>query len=136
MKTIVRLLPLILFIWVLSSCGNPQKQNNEAKYISDTKLTAVLGKWIRSDGDYTLEINNLKTDSTLDVTYLNPEPINISETQWKTEEGHFYFFVKFDDEGYPGSYYSLGYISEEDKLYGFYFQALQQQQYDVVFDRK
>ena len=95
-----------------------------------------MGKWLRSDGGYILELNNLKTDSTLEAAYFNPNPINISETQWKVQDGHLYFLVKFDDEGYPGSYYSLGYYEEEDRLYGFYFQAVQQQKYDVVFERE
>ncbi len=104
--------------------------------MNDSKLTAVLGKWQRTDGGYVLEINNLKADSTLEAGYYNPNPINVSETQWKVKDGHFYFFVKFDDEGYPGSYYSLGYYAEEDRLYGFYYQAVQQQKYDVAFERK
>jgi len=91
---------------------------------------------MRTDGDYVLDIKGFNSDSTMDVAYLNPNPINISETKWKVHEGYVYFYVLFDDVGYPGSYYSLGYFPEEDKLYGKYFQATQKQQYDIVFERK
>jgi len=91
--------------------------------------------WLRSDGNYTWEIRKFKADSTLNAAYLNPKSINIETTQWKIRDNYVYFFIKFQDEGYPGSYYSLGYYPEEDKLYGSYFQAVAEQKYDVVFDR-
>ena len=118
-----------------TSCGNQEKKAEQAKYVSDTQLTAALGKWQRSDSPYVLVLSNIKTDSTLVAKYLNPKSINISETHWKTSDGYFYFYIKFDDEGYPGSYYSLGYYPEEDRLFGFYYQAMQKQKYDVVFER-
>lgn len=137
MKTSTHLLSLILFISIIAACSNHQTNENqeESKYISDTKLTAALGKWQRTDGDYLIELSNIKTDSTLEAAYLNPNPIHVSETAWKVNDGYIYFFIKLDDEGYPGSFYSLGYYPEEDRLYGFYYQALQQQQYDVIFER-
>jgi len=126
---------IMIGFFALFSCGNQSREKSTSKYVSDTKLTAALGKWQRTDAEYILELKNIKTDSTLEAAYLNPKPINISETHWKVNGEYFYFLVKFDDEGYPGSYYSLGYIPEEDRLYGFYFQAVQQQKYDVVFER-
>jgi len=137
LKTSTHLLSLILFISIIAACSNHQTNENqeESKYISDTKLTAALGKWQRTDGDYLIELSNIKTDSTLEAAYLNPNPIHVSETAWKVNDGYIYFFIKLDDEGYPGSFYSLGYYPEEDRLYGFYYQALQQQQYDVIFER-
>jgi len=137
LKTIARFLSLILLITIAACSNQPQnKQKEKSVYVSDTQLTAALGKWQRTDGGYVLEINNLKSDSTLEAAYFNPNPINVSETHWKTQRGYLYIFVKFDDEGYPGSYYSLGYYPEEDRLYGFYFQAVQQEKFDVVFERK
>lgn len=137
MNFFARLLSLTLFISMISACSNQQTNDKQETsiYVSDTKLTAALGKWQRTDGDYIIDLSNIKTDSTLEAAYLNPKPINISETMWKVNNGYIYFYIKLDDEGYPGSYYSLGYYPDEDRLYGFYFQAMQQQKYDVVFER-
>jgi len=137
MKIITHLLSAILLISIIAACSNQSQKKQEEKsiYVSDTKLTAALGKWQRTDGDYIIELSNIKTDSTLEAAYLNPNPIHVSETAWKVNDGYIYFFIKLDDEGYPGSFYSLGYYPEEDQLYGFYYQALQQQKYDVVFER-
>jgi hypothetical protein len=119
---------------MVTACSNQQKEEKPI-YVSDTKLTAALGKWQRTDGGYILEINNIKTDSTLEAAYFNPRPINVAETRWKVQDAYFYFYIKFDDEGYPGSYYSLGYFAQDDHLYGIYYQALQGQEYEVVFER-
>jgi len=136
MKTSINFITLIFIFSLLVACSSQSKKQEESKYISDTKLTAALGKWQRSDGNYTIELSNIKTDSTVEATYLNPNPIHIAETRWKVNDGYFYFFIKLDDEGYPGSYYSLGYFPEDDRLYGYYFQAMQGQRYEVVFERQ
>lgn len=98
--------------------------------------THITGEWLRTDGNYVLNIEKFKADSTLRAFYLNPKPVHIAETRWKVQDGHVYFFIKFDDEGYPGSYYSLGYLPEEDRLYGFYYQAVMNREFEVIFERK
>jgi hypothetical protein len=45
-------------------------------------------------------------------------------------------FIKLQDEGYPGSIYTLYYYAEKDALAGFYYQAAMQQTFEVVFIRK
>jgi hypothetical protein len=127
---------LLVLALLCLACANQPEQKNKSSYISNTELTAALGKWQRTDGDYILELKNLKTDSTLEVAYLNPKPINVGESSWKVQNGYLYLYVKLDDEGYPGSYYSLGYYKEDDHLYGFYYQAMQQQKFEVAFERK
>jgi len=126
---------ILMGFFFLYSCGNQAGKKADSKYVSDTNFTAALGKWQRTDANYILDLKNIKTDSTLEAAYLNPKSINISETHWKINDGYFYFLIKFDDTGYPGSYYSLGYYPEEDRLFGIYYQAVQQQTYDVVFER-
>ena len=83
-----------------------------------------------------LRIERFNNDSTINAGYLNPKPIHIAETRRKVIDDTVNFYVIFEDEGYPGSYYSLGYITEEDKLYGFYYQAVINQEFEVVFTRK
>ncbi len=136
LKTTASLISSVIIIFLMVACSSQSRKQEKSKYISDTKLTAALGKWQRTDGEYIIELSNIKTDSTVEAAYSNPKPINISETMWKVNDGYFYFYIKLDDEGYPGSYYSLGYFAEDDKMYGIYYQALQGQQYDVVFERQ
>jgi len=129
----------LLIIASLSCTGNQQEQAEQLKEKSDTDPglhIQITGEWLRTDGNYVLNIEKFNSDSTLNAIYLNPKPINIAETHWKVQDGYIYFFVKFDDEGYPGSYYSLGYLPEEDKLFGLYYQAAMNQEFEVVFERK
>ena len=109
-----------------------QQRNSERNILTEP----VIDQWLRVDGGYILDLKKFNSDSTLDAAYLNPNPIHISETKWKVQEEYLYFYILFDDEGYPGSYYSLGYFPEDDKLFGIYYQAVQQQQYEVTFERK
>jgi hypothetical protein len=44
-------------------------------------------------------------------------------------------FIELRDVNYPGSTYTLTYDAERDQLKGIYYQALQQQQFEVVFVR-
>ncbi len=126
-------------IVIISCSGNQQEQSSkiEDKSGNDPGLhLQITGEWLRTDGNYVFNIEKFNADSTLQAVYLNPKPIHIVETRWKLQDGFVYFFIKFEDEGYPGSYYSLGYLPEEDKLYGFYYQAQMNQEFEVVFERK
>ena len=127
---------LIIIASCTSKDSKPAKTHQESKSEHNTFTKPVIDQWLRTDGDYVLDIKGFNADTTIDVAYLNPNSINISETRWKVQEGYLYFYILFDDEGYPGSYYSLGYIPEDDKLFGIYYQAVQQQQYEIVFERK
>jgi hypothetical protein len=131
-------IPLMIFL-AFSCSGNQQHDAEKPVEKSDADPglhTQITGEWLRTDGSYVLNIQKFNDDSTLTTIYLNPKPIHIAETGWKVQEGFVYLFVRFDDEGYPGSYYSLGYLPEEDKLYGFYYQAVMDQEFEVLFERK
>jgi hypothetical protein len=134
------------FIWTIcagillvSACSEKKESKSDTGKVKQENLPGiteqVTGKWLRMDGGYVLHIDKFNADSTLNAVYLNPKPIHISENQWKIQDGYLYFFIKFDDEGYPGSYYSLGYYPEEDKLFGIYYQAVMGQKFDVIFER-
>ena len=43
--------------------------------------------------------------------------------------------IELRDTGYPGSSYTLLYDPDKDALLGFYYQAVQKQNFDVVFVR-
>jgi hypothetical protein len=130
-------LAIILFI---SACSEEKatKENtdNTRQENVPSFVKQAAGKWMRMDGGYVLNIHKFNTDNTLEADYLNPRQIHIAESQWKLQDGYLYLFIKFEDEGYPGSYYSLGYHPKEDRLLGFYYQAVIGQKFDVVFERR
>ena len=96
----------------------------------------LTGDWVRSDGDYSLRVQNVDQEGSVNVTYFNPNPIHVAEANVSLWKGMVKLFVKLQDKGYPGSTYTLYYFEEKDALAGFYFQATMGQTYEVVFTRK
>jgi len=75
-------------------------------------------------------------DGQTDVKYFNPDEINIAEANVSLWKGLVKLFIKLQDEGYPGSTYTLYYYEDKDALAGFYYQAVLDQTFEVVFLRK
>jgi len=44
-------------------------------------------------------------------------------------------FIELQDVGYPGSTYTLIYNPQKDMMFGLYYQAAMEQNFDVVFVR-
>jgi hypothetical protein len=95
----------------------------------------LAGEWIRSDGDYKLHIQDVKSDGSVVVGYFNPGRINVSEASVSLWKGLVKLFVKLQDKGYPGSTYTVYYYTEKDALAGFYYQAEMKQTFKVIFFR-
>ena len=93
------------------------------------------GRWLRPDGGYVLEIRGADAGGAIEVTYLNPRPINVSRTEATREGSALKVFVELRAPGYPGSRYTLIYDPERDQLEGAYFQAVLGQTFDVFFTR-
>ena len=83
-----------------------------------------------------LELSSAEPDGQLKAAYFNPRPINVAVAQWKLQDGRLQVFVELRDVNYPGSTYTLSYEPITDRLKGIYFQAVQQQQFEVFFERK
>jgi hypothetical protein len=96
----------------------------------------LVGDWLRPDGGYVLSVRGVSPDGAAEVAYFNPRPIRVATATARQEGGLAGLFVKLDDVNYPGSTYTLGYDAASDQLKGIYFQALQQQTYEVVFVRR
>ena len=103
---------------------------------SGPDTSKLLGKWQRPDGGYVLEVSSATPDGSLKAAYFNPRPINVARREWKLAEGRLQVFVELRDVNYPGSTYTLNYDPVTDRLKGIYFQAVQQQQFEVDFERK
>jgi len=95
----------------------------------------MAGKWLRPDGGYVLELSDVKPDGKLKAAYFNPRPINVAKAEWRSMAGRIQIFVELRDVNYPGSTYTLIYDPEKDRFNGYYFQAVQKQTFDVVFER-
>ena len=96
----------------------------------------LLGSWVRPDGGYVIEIKKIHPDGNVDATYLNPRPIHISRSHVSEREGVIELFIELQGQGYPGSTYTLRYNPAYDVMVGTYFQAVIQQPFDVIFQRK
>jgi hypothetical protein len=96
----------------------------------------LVGRWVRPDGGYVLEIRSAQADGKLDVAYLNPRSIKVSRAEWRREEGRLLVFVELRDVNYPGSTYNLRFVPDKGRLVGAYYQAVQKQTFDVEFARQ
>ncbi|MCX6995942.1 MAG: hypothetical protein NTV49_02385 [Kiritimatiellaeota bacterium] len=103
--------------------------------VSRAGLGKLPGKWLRPDGGYVLEIKAVAAAGQLDAAYFNPNPIKVAAARATQEGGVVKVFVELRDEGYPGCTYTLTYDAPADQLSGVYYQAAQQQRYDIVFVR-
>lgn len=126
-KNVVHFFLLIcsfLFLFTTAVCAAEQP---------DFKL--LTGTWIRANGGYVLRVQNINSDGLVSAEYLNPKAINIAEANVSEWKGLNKLFIKLQDEGYPGSTYTLYYYADKDALAGFYYQAEMKQTYEVIFMR-
>jgi hypothetical protein len=95
----------------------------------------LIGSWMRTDGGYIIAVRSVDPGGRVDAAYFNPRPINVSRAEAAVKGKTARLFIELRDEGYPGSTYTLEYDSTNDALVGVYFQAVQQQSYNVIFVR-
>jgi hypothetical protein len=95
----------------------------------------LAGTWERTDAPYQLVITDIKDDGSMTAIYLNPNPVNVSKSNWVDGKDVMSIFVELRDVNYPGSNYSLTYFPDRDMLIGKYFQAVRGMTYDVAFAR-
>ncbi len=95
----------------------------------------LLGKWVRPDGGYVIEIKGADESGKLEATYSNPDPIHVARAEASGQGAMTKVFIELRDVNYPGSTYTLAYDPTADQLKGVYFQAVEQQQYEIHFER-
>jgi hypothetical protein len=91
---------------------------------------------VRPDGGYVIEISKIYPDGKVDAAYFNPSPIHVSRSTVSEKDGLIELFIELQGQGYPGSTYTLKYNPEYDAMVGIYFQAVIQQSFEVIFQRK
>ena len=98
-------------------------------------LRELIGRWVRPDGGYVIDIRNVDADGKLQAAYFNPRPIHVSQARVTKAQKKLQIFLELRDVGYPGATYTLTYNAQHDVLAGLYFQPTVDQTFDVVFVR-
>lgn len=140
---LLRIAGVGLMAWVGCGCepSRPSLAPDAAGGTNQITLPArvefqkLLGRWERPDGGYVLEIRAVDGSGQLEAGYFNPAPIRVERAAAVLEAGQAKVLVVLRDTGYPGCTYTLSYDAVADQLFGQYFQATQQQTYDVTFAR-
>jgi hypothetical protein len=106
-----------------------------AQTVSPDNFQNLVGRWIRPDGGYIIEIRNVDSSGLLQAAYFNPRPINVSQAHLTFENKEPQVFIELRDVGYPGATYTLSYLPEQDVLAGLYYQPTAGQSFEVIFVR-
>ncbi|MCY3021574.1 MAG: hypothetical protein NTW87_21375 [Planctomycetota bacterium] len=96
----------------------------------------LLGRWVRTDTPYVIDIQEAGEDGTLKARYFNPQPIHVARADAAEKDGKLTVFVELRDTNYPGCTYKLTYEKSNDTLAGTYYQAALQQEYEIAFARE
>lgn len=96
----------------------------------------VLGRWVRADGGYVLELRKADLSGALEAGYFNPNPIKVSRAVWMQGGAGLQVAVELNDTGYPGATYLLNHDTAGDRLVGKYTQPAMQQSFDIEFVRQ
>ena len=96
----------------------------------------LIGRWVRPDGGYVIDIRSAAPGGLLDAGYFNPQPINVHRADATIRDGVPQVFIELRDQGYPGSTYTLLYNREQQALVGTYYQAAMGERFAVIFVRQ
>jgi hypothetical protein len=95
----------------------------------------LVGKWVRVEGGYVININAIELDGKLDASYANPKPLPFSTAEATRDGNALKLFFELRAGGYGGSTYTLNYDAASDTLRGIYNQVVVKQRFTVVFVR-
>ena len=114
------ILIIILIYFTINNDTNiaPSKRKSPDKNL-------LLGNWLRTDASYLIRIKSVNEYGSLDAQYFNPNAINIGKANWLASNGDLKIVVELRDVNYPGSTYTLNYLTDRDMLVGEYFQAVE-----------
>ena len=104
-----------------------------AELESELPFHRLRGRWMRSDGDYVLDLRWVGSDGQVEVAYLNPRPVHVSRAEALEDDGRVKLLVELQDVGYPGCVYTLHYDADRDRMIGTYYQAAMRETFAVEF---
>jgi hypothetical protein len=100
------------------------------------EVQKMLGRWLRSDGTYVLELRGADGSGVVQAAYFNPKSINVSQAIWMRSGDGLQVVVELNDVGYPGATYMLSHDVKTDTLVGKYNQPQMGQTFDIDFVRQ
>ena len=100
------------------------------------EVLKMLGRWLRSDGTYVLELRGADGSGIVQAAYFNPKSINVSRAIWMRSAEGLQVVVELYDVGYPGATYLLSHDVKTDTLVGKYNQPQMGQTFDIDFVRQ
>ncbi len=127
---------LLLFTTLFLTIMQPVHAEEKPPPVTKPGYGIITGEWQRTDGGYLIRISDVQANGQAKVEYFNPSPIHIAQAAISTEKNLLKLFIKFQDKGYEGSTYTLFYYTEKDALVGFYYQAVMDKTFEVIFTRK
>ena len=121
----------LIVVW--AAIPNPPPPKVEVPEASE-----LIGRWLRHDGTYFLEITSFAEDGTVKAGYFNPDPIRVERASFERSEDALSLEVVLRDEakGYNGSVYGLKFVPTSGMLEGQYFEATQRQTSQVTFTKQ
>jgi hypothetical protein len=130
---------LLAIIFSFGVCTIPAIAADSEESKSEAGETAnfdtLLGEWVRPDGGYTINITSVAPDGKLEARYANPRPLPFAQAQASLDDGAIKVFLELRAGGYNGSTYNLTYDPASNMLKGIYYQAIEEQKYDIFFKR-
>ncbi len=133
MISILQMLVAVFFL--IYPTTRPAAAGDIQASASATDEARLVGRWVRPDGGYVLELGEVGRDGSLKAAYFNPRPVNVGKAEVIRKEGTLTVLIELRDVNYPGSIYRLQYDSKTDRLMGTYFQAVQRETYEIEFER-
>ena len=116
--------------------SNAQKSKDEmVQAVSPENFQNFVGRWIRPDGGYIIEIRDVDSNGLLQAAYFNPRPIHVSQARLTFVNKETQVFIELRDVGYPGATYTLTYHPKQNVLAGLYYQPTASQSFEVIFVR-
>ena len=132
-------LTIVVVVLLAVKSGRQTERKSAAPAITpraqEPNAQSLIGSWVRTDGGYIIAVRRVDPEGRVDAAYFNPRPINVSRAEAAVKGNTAKLFIELRDEGYPGSTYTLEYDSTNDVLAGVYFQAVLQQNFNVIFVR-
>jgi hypothetical protein len=110
-----------------------QEVQNGVKFARE--LAILQGRWVRRDGNYTIEVRRIDPSGKVEAVYFNPNPVKVSKAEASTEGGDLNLLLELQGPGYAGSTYTLVHDPKSDCLLGIYFHVVTQQKFAVIFQR-
>lgn len=95
----------------------------------------LIGWWLRHDQSYMMVLDAIGDDGRVEAQYLNPKPVHVSKAEVWIEDGLVRLLLELTDKNYPGNYYELAYLPDEDRWLGLYHHLGVDETYEVYFTR-